>query len=164
MIHYLEELKIHIKNLKTGELYPETLEQTTGSVTWANDNKTLFYVKQDLKTLRSFQIYAHQLGTSQRRCVGCEETGDETFYCSVYKSKSENYVIINSSSTLSDEYRMINADEPQNTPVLFQERERGLEYSTVIIMDFTSLPIKIMKTFPSNFVMKTKLTRKTGKL
>ena len=121
--------QIHIKNLKTGELYPETLEQTTGSVTWANDNKTLFYVKQDLKTLRSFQIYAHQIGTSQREDVLVYEETDETFYCSVYKSKSENYVIINSSSTLSDEYRIINANEPQNTPILFQKRERGLEYS-----------------------------------
>ena len=121
--------QIHIKNLKTGELYPETLEQTTGSVTWANDNKTLFYVKQDLKTLRSFQIYAHQLGTSQKEDVLVYEETDETFYCSVYKSKSENYVIINSSSTLSDEYRIINANEPQNTPILFHERERGLEYS-----------------------------------
>ena len=121
--------QIHIKNLKTGELYPETLEQTTGSVTWANDNKTLFYVKQDLKTLRSFQIYAHQIGTNQREDVLVYEETDETFYCSVYKSKSENYVIINSSSTLSDEYRIINANEPQNTPILFQKRERGLEYS-----------------------------------
>ena len=55
--------QIKIKNLKTGELFNEVLENTTGSMVWANDNKTIFYTKQDQQTLRSNQIFAHQIGT-----------------------------------------------------------------------------------------------------
>ncbi len=44
---------IYIKNLKTGEVYPERIPLTTGSATWGSDNKTLFYTRKDDKTLRA---------------------------------------------------------------------------------------------------------------
>ena len=55
---------IHIKNLETGEIYKERIENTTGSSTWAADNKTLFYANKDEQTLRSEKIYKHKLGLS----------------------------------------------------------------------------------------------------
>ena len=121
--------QIKIKDLSSGKLYNEVLENTTGSMVWANDNKTIFYTKQDQKTLRSFQIYAHQLGTSQDEDTLIYEETDDTFYCYVYKSKSEKFIIINSSSTLSDEYRLIPSDQPLSKPKIFQPRIKGLEYS-----------------------------------
>ena len=121
--------QIKIKDLSSGKLYDEVLENTTGSMVWANDNKTIFYTKQDQKTLRSFQIYAHQLGTSQDEDTLIYEETDDTFYCYVYKSKSEKFIIINSSSTLSDEYRLIPSDQPLSKPKIFQPRIKGLEYS-----------------------------------
>ncbi len=121
--------QIKIKDLISGKLFDEVLENTTGSIVWANDNKTIFYTKQDQKTLRSFQIYAHQLGTSQDKDTLIYEETDDTFYCYVYKSKSEKFIIINSSSTLSDEYRLIPSDQPLSTPKIFQPRTKGLEYS-----------------------------------
>jgi len=48
---------IQIKNLETGELFPEKIETTTGGSTWANDNKTLFYTRKEEQTLRSNQIF-----------------------------------------------------------------------------------------------------------
>ena len=121
--------QINIMNLVSGELYEETLENTTGSMVWANDNSTIFYTKQDSQTLRSFQIYAHKIGTSQSDDILIYEEKDETFYCYVYKSKSEDYIIINSSSTLSDEYRLIPSNNPLLEPKVFQKRTKGLEYS-----------------------------------
>ena len=90
--------QIKIKNLETGEHFEEVLENTTGSVTWADD-EIIFYVVQDKETLRSYQIYAHRIGTEQDEDVLIYEEKDETFSCYVYKSKSEKYIIINSSST-----------------------------------------------------------------
>ena len=58
------QYKIRIKNLQTGEYLSDTFENTTGSSTWANDNKTLFYTLKDPKTLRSNQIIRHTLGLS----------------------------------------------------------------------------------------------------
>jgi oligopeptidase B len=121
--------QIKIKNITTGEVYPEILENTTGSMVWANDNKTIFYTKQDLQTLRSFQIYSHTIGTNQSEDILIYEEKDETFYCYVYKSKSDQFIIINSSSTLSDEYKLIPAEKPLTKPKTFQVRKKGLEYS-----------------------------------
>ena len=120
---------IHFRNLSTNKVLDETIENTTGSMAWANDNKTVFYTKQDEKTLRSFQIYRHTIGTDPKKDTLIFEEKDETFYCYVYKSKSEKYIIINSSSTLSDEYSIIDADQANQKPKIFQPRKRGLEYS-----------------------------------
>jgi len=128
--------QIRIKNLITGKLFPETLENTTGSIVFANDNKTLFYVKKDPITLRSFQIYAHELGTDQSKDVLIFQEDDETFSCYAYKTKSNEYIVINSSSTLSDEYRLIPASSPHEKPKVFQKREKGLEYNIYHHGDF----------------------------
>lgn len=120
---------IQIKDLRTGEVHPEKLENTTGSSTWANDNKTLFYTRKDEETLRSDKIFKHKLGADPQNddLVYFEE--DETFYSYIYKTKSRKFLIIASSSTLTDEYRILNADTPDGDFRIFSEREQGLEHN-----------------------------------
>jgi len=118
---------IQIKNLETNSIYPEKIENTTGSSSWANDNATLFYTKKDTNTLRAFQIYRHKIGEKTDNLI-YEET-DDTFGVAVYKSKSRKYIIIASYSTLTNEYRILNADEPNGKFKVFSPRIRGLEYS-----------------------------------
>ena len=120
---------ISIKNLDTSEILPDKLEKTTGNLIWANDNQTLFYSVQDPQTLRSNKVFKHILGTLQGDDVLIYEEKDETFDCSVSKTKSNTYIIIESSATLTDEYRFINADLPDSQFKIFQKRKRGLEYS-----------------------------------
>src|SRR5690606_3920641 len=102
---------IQIKNLKTGELLPDRLENTTGGSVWAADNKTLFYTRKD-ETLRASQIWKHTLGTDPSEDTMIFEEKDDTFNAFVFKTKSRKYIIIGSSSTVSDEYRFIPADQP----------------------------------------------------
>ncbi|MGB5269838.1 MAG: S9 family peptidase, partial [Eudoraea sp.] len=120
---------IQIKNLETGEIYPDKIDNTTGSAVWANDNKTLFYTKKDPVTLRSDKIYKHILGhpSEEDELIFLEQ--DDTFNTFVYKSKSKKYIIIGSYSTLTTEFQILNADNPNGDFKLFSERERGLEYS-----------------------------------
>ncbi|SHF59236.1 oligopeptidase B [Salegentibacter echinorum] len=120
---------IQIKNLETGKIYSDKIENTTGGSTWANDNKTLFYTKKDEKTLRSYRIYKHILGTNSTEDELVFEEKDETFNTSVYKSKSKEYIIIGSHSTLTTEYQILNASDPNGEFKVFQARERGLEYA-----------------------------------
>ncbi|WP_423819435.1 S9 family peptidase [Salinimicrobium sp. TIG7-5_MAKvit] len=119
---------LYIKNLETGEVYPEKIKNTTGGATWANDNKTLFYARKDEETLRSNKIFKHRLGTKAKEdeLVFFEE--DETFHTYVYKSKSQRYIIIGSDSTLTSEYRFIAADDPHGELQIVQPRIRGVEY------------------------------------
>lgn len=119
---------IHFKNLETGEVLEETIENTTGRATWANDNKTLFFSTKDEQTLRANQIYRYALGDGKKTELIYQED-DETFSCYVFKTRSKKYLIIGSSATLSDEYRILNADTPTEEFKVFQPRERGLEYS-----------------------------------
>ena len=120
---------LHFRDLKSGEILQDKIENTTGGATWANDNKTIFYTKKDPVTLRSFQIFKHVLGTDQKEDILVYEEKDETFGCSVYKTKSSDYIMIGSWQTLSTEYRFIDANDPNGEWKVVQRRERDLEYS-----------------------------------
>ena len=119
---------IYFKNLKSGELLPDKLENTGGGAVWANDNKTVFYATKDPVTLRQDKIYKHILGTDQSKDQLVFNETDETFSCFVYKSKSEKYLMLGSSQTLSTEYRYLDADKPDGTWKVIQPRQKDLEY------------------------------------
>ncbi len=120
---------IQIKNLETGEIYADKIDNTTGSSVWADDNKTLFYTKKDPVTLRSDKIYKHTLGTSSEDDELVFHEEDETYSTFVYKSKSKKYIVIGSVSTLTSEYQVLPANEPNGEFKVFSPRKRGLEYS-----------------------------------
>ncbi|HAF30457.1 MAG TPA: oligopeptidase B [Bacteroidales bacterium] len=120
---------IHVKNLETGEIYIDELPVTTGSVAWANDNKTFFYTKKNPETLRSIKIFKHVLNDDYSDDKEIYHETDETFGTSIWKTKSEKYLIISSYSTMAEEYRFLDADNPNGDFKIIQERERGLEYS-----------------------------------
>lgn len=119
---------LQFKNLKTGELFPEKIENTTGGAAWASDNKTVFYTLQNPKTLRSEKIFRHILGTDPSQDVEVYREKGEAFNAFVYASKSEKYIIIGSHSTVSAEYRILEADNPTGEFRLFQKRVRNHEY------------------------------------
>ena len=119
---------IQIKNIETGEVLPYKIENTTGGSTWANDNMTLFYTRKDDETLRSDRIFKHFLNDNPKNDKEIFNETDETFSTFVYKSKSRKFIIIGSSSTLTSEYRVLNANTPDGDFKVFQSRERGLEY------------------------------------
>ena len=117
---------IYFKDLETGKTLKERIAKTAGDMTWANDNKTLVYVKQNPETLRWERVLAHELGAAADREVYFE--ADETFEVGVSKSNTDRYIFLRSGSTLSTEYRLIDADAPAAAPVVFQARRPGLEY------------------------------------
>lgn len=120
---------VYFKNLETGELYEDAIPLTTGGAVWANDNKTVFYVLKDDVTLRSMKIMKHVLGTPVEEDEEVYYEDDETFSVFVYKTKSEDYLMIGSESTLTTEYRYLDANNPEGEFKIIQPRERELEYS-----------------------------------
>ncbi len=119
---------IRFKNLKTGEYLSDVLEGTTGNVAWAKDNSTVFYTKKDPETLRSYQVFRHNLGDPQAGDELVFEEKDDTFDTYAYLSKSRDYIFIGSTSTLTTEYQFLSADKPLGTFEIVQSRLRGLEY------------------------------------
>ncbi len=120
---------LQIKNLETGEILPEKINNTTGGSAFANDNKTLFYTTNHPETLRSEKVYRHKIGENPSEDELVYHEKDETFYAFVYKTKSDQFLVAGSTSTLTSEYSILDANKPDDDFKVFHARERGLEYS-----------------------------------
>ena len=121
---------IKFKNLETGEILDETIENTTGGGAWANDNQTFFYTSKNKVSLLSEKVYRHALGTKQEKDALVYHEKDPSFYIGVYKSKSDDFIIIWNSSTLVSDYHILSADNPTGDFQQFIPRdERAHEYS-----------------------------------
>lgn len=118
---------IYIKDLSTGRILPDKIENTSGECVWAADNQTLFYTVKDA-SLRAAEVWKHSLG-SETSDLRVFEEGDPTFSLSLSLTTSREFILIESSSTLSDEVLMLPSDNPEGTFSVFLPRERGHEYS-----------------------------------
>lgn len=119
---------IYFKTLATGELRKDVIDNTSGSIVWASDNKTVFYAVEDEKTLRSYKIMKHTIGDSPNNDVCVYEEKDETFNVDVERSRSGNYIFIHSVSTTTTECLYIRSNEPEAAFKVFEPRKRDHEY------------------------------------
>src|SRR6056297_464094 len=126
---------------------------TTGRAVWANDNETLFYTKKHPETLRSYKIYKHNLNEEFSKDTEVFHESDPTFSTYVNKTKSDDYIFISSHSTMSDEYRFIDASKPAGNFSVIHPRERGIEYSVshyndhfYIVTNWKAKNFRLMKT------------------
>jgi len=150
---------IYFKNLETGESLSDILSNTTGSVAWANDNKTVFYTTKDPITLRANKIFKHVLGTDQSLDEMVFEETDDTFSCYVFKSRSDAYIMIGSYQTLSTEIQYLDANNPNGKFQIIQPREKDLEYSVDHYKDHFYIRTNLDAT---NFrLVKTPVTKTT---
>ena len=144
---------LYFKDLSTGKVMKDKIDNTTGGAVWANDNKTIFYTKKDPITLRSYQIYKHTLGTDQSKDELVFEEKDETFSCDVTKTKSEQFILIESFQTLSSECRYLDANNPNGSWKIIEPRKRDHEYHVshfedhfYIITNSNAKNFKLVKT------------------
>ncbi|AWM35544.1 oligopeptidase B [Hymenobacter nivis] len=114
---------LRFKNLATGKLYPESITNTGGEAVWAADNKTVFYTKKDVTTLLPYQVYRHTLGTDPQQDTLVYEEKDNTFSVEVSRTKSKKYIGIELASSLSSEYRYLDAGAPAGTFKVLAPRE-----------------------------------------
>ncbi len=119
---------IYVKNLETGEIYKDAIANTQADPTWANDNKTLFYTSKNPVTLLSEKIKKHTLGTDAKTDIVVYDEKDNTNYIGVFKSKNNQYIFIGSQGTLSTEYRMIAANQPEAPFKIFAKRSKDVLY------------------------------------
>lgn len=104
------QYRVRIKDVATGTLLPDVIENVDGGVAWADDNRTLLYVEKDPVTLLGRRVRAHVLGgTGEDRLI--YEEPDESFDLTVERCKSERYLFIASESTTSSEWRYTRTDD-----------------------------------------------------
>ncbi|MFS6537168.1 S9 family peptidase [Idiomarina loihiensis] len=121
--------EIKLKDMKTGELLPDQIKNTSGSIVWGNNGQHFYYIKKNPETLLGYQVYRHTLGTEQQQDELVYEEKDTTFYTGISKSKDDSQIYIVHDATESKAVSLIDANDPNAKPVEFVPREDGLEYS-----------------------------------
>jgi oligopeptidase B len=129
------QYKIYVKNLETGEILKDVIENTEGNPCWANDNKTFFYTSKNPVTLLSEKIKRHTLGTAETADAVVYEEQDKSNYIGVYKSKNDKYIMILSQATMSSEYRILDASKPNAAFNVFQPRLKDVLYTVIPLND-----------------------------
>ncbi len=136
---------------------PDTLLETEGQIVWANDNKTVFYVKKDLETLLGTQVYRHKLGTPQADDVLVYEEEDHSFYMSLDKSRDDSQLYICLHATESTHYLTLSADNPDGKFVDLLPHQEEHEYHAdkmgghfYIVSNYQAKNFRLMKVTVDN--------------
>ncbi len=119
---------IRVRNLATGELYADRIENAEPGVVWADDNLSIVYIEKDPTTLLGLRVKRHRLGTGVAGDELLWEQQDESFYTDVLRSKSNRYIFIATESTVASEWWYARADDPALRFERVLVRERDHEY------------------------------------
>jgi oligopeptidase B len=121
------QYKLHVKDLRTGKLLPDTAERVV-SLTWGADNHTLFYTTEDVQTKRSDLLHRHTLGTDTATDPIVYNEKDERYSLDVTRTRDEKYLLLTTGSHVTTEVRFLPADAPTAAWQLIEPRHEGVEY------------------------------------
>jgi oligopeptidase B len=119
---------IRVRDLATGRDLPDRIPDTRGGVVWANDGKTLFYVRLD-EHHRPLLVYRHVVGTPVEDDVLVYAEKDIGFYVAISSTQSSKFVLIDAHDHQTSEAQIIDADAPLTEPRVVEPRKIGHEYS-----------------------------------
>jgi oligopeptidase B len=120
------QYKLQIKDLRTGQLSPESFERV-GNVAWATDNKTIFFTTEDAVTKRSDKFFRHVLGSDQTDLIFEEK--DELFDIGAGRSRDKAVILLGSQSKTSSEWQYLPANNPTAALKIISAREADHEYN-----------------------------------
>jgi oligopeptidase B len=117
---------LHFKDLRTGQVSGESIPKT-GSVDWANDNKTVFYTVEDAAK-RQYRLYRHVVGTDPAKDPLVYEEKDDRFDIGVGKTRSKKFMLLEIASHTTSEVQFLPADNPTGKWTLMAPRIADQEY------------------------------------
>lgn len=120
---------LRIRHLQNETWLPEVIEGVSPGVVWANDSRTLYYVRQHPVTLLPWQVWRHHIGTPTVQDELIYEEADDAFYVSLHKTSSRKYVVIALSSATTSEMLLLDADKSDAQPQSYLPRRKDHEYS-----------------------------------
>ena len=123
-----EYYTIHIREIETGKLVTETIDETSGGITFSLDDKFIYYSKLD-QHHRPRKIFRHKIGTSTKEDILIFEEKSEAFTVGIGLSSDEKYFFISTSDHNTSEQYYFNVDEENPKPKLIKKRKRGIIYS-----------------------------------
>ncbi|MCP1622717.1 S9 family peptidase [Pseudomonas nitroreducens] len=116
---------LYVKELADGSVTTLPFDDCDGSLTWANDNHTLFFGELD-DTHRPHKLYRHRLGESGAQLIF--EEPDGRFFLNCYRASSERQLVLLLNSKTTSEAWVLDANTPEGEFVCLAPREEGHEY------------------------------------
>ncbi len=123
-----EYFTIYIKDISTGKLVTEKIEETSGNITFSLDDKYFFYSKLD-EFHRPRKIFRHKIGTSIKDDELIFEEKSEAFTVGISLSSDEKYFFITTSDHNTSEQYYFEVKERNPKPKLIKKRKKGIIYS-----------------------------------
>jgi oligopeptidase B len=122
-----EKFVIRVKDLATGEHFPEAIPETSGSIAFA-DEDTFFYTLLD-ETHRPYRVMRHKIGDDPARDVEVFKDDDERYFVAAGRSRSGDYVFVESGSKVSTEVWFVATATPDAPLTCVEPRREKIEYS-----------------------------------
>ena len=123
-----EYYTIYIRDIITGKLVTEKIEDTSGSISFSLDDKYVYYSKLD-KHHRPKKIFRHKIGTTVKEDTLIFEEKNEPFTVGIGLTSDEKYFIITASDHNASEQHYFSVNEKNPTPKLIKQRKKGVLYS-----------------------------------
>jgi len=123
-----EYYTIYVRDIESGKLVTEKIEETSGGITFSLDNKFIFYSKLD-EHHRPRKIFRHKIGSSVKEDVLIFEEKSEAFTVGIGLSSDEKYYFIVSSDHNTSEQYYFSVNEESPKPKLIKKRKKGILYS-----------------------------------
>ena len=123
----------YFKNLETGEILDEKIEDIFAGAFFASGAKHLIYTVAD-DSWRPYEVRAHAIGSSVSEDFALYREDDQGLWLGAGMSSSRTHVVITSSNSEYSEVRIINIHElGQLEPTLIIDRQAGIEYSADVL-------------------------------
>ncbi|MDD1012795.1 S9 family peptidase [Pseudomonas rubra] len=116
---------LYVKDLASGAIEQLPFEDCDGSMTWANDNQTLFFAELD-DTHRPHKLLRHRLGSGSVEAV--YEEADGRFFLHCYRASSERQLILLLNSKTTSEAWVLDAERPEQAFTCLAPRVEDHEY------------------------------------
>ncbi|MCO7557920.1 S9 family peptidase [Metapseudomonas otitidis] len=120
-----EVYQLFVRDLVDGTLHALPFEDCDGSMTWANDSRTLFFGELD-ETHRPFRLHRYRLGEAHAEQVF--EEPDGRFFLGCHRASSERQLLLDLSSKTTSETWVLDAGKPDADFRCIAPREEGHEY------------------------------------
>ncbi|WP_107329680.1 S9 family peptidase [Metapseudomonas otitidis] len=120
-----EVYQLFVSDLVDGTLHALPFEDCDGSMTWANDSRTLFFGELD-ETHRPFRLHRYRLGEARAEQVF--EEPDGRFFLGCHRASSERQLLLDLSSKTTSETWVLDAGTPDADFRCIAPREEGHEY------------------------------------
>jgi oligopeptidase B len=122
------EFRVFVRTIATGKVVDQGIVDVAANLVFAADSETLFYVRNEAKTVRSYQVWRHRLGADAAGDALVYEEKDPTFSISLELSKSRQFIFMEIDEERTSEVRYLPADRPTDEFKIMQPRTSDVLY------------------------------------